>query len=241
MDFILLCQLCYYSLRTQPQSNQYTHLLHSATVQSPKVTYSGSRLSAHFIGIMVVTSGQFLLLPWRLPTATQSAPTSAGQRTLLSIGLDRSGGLLSCSLLPDDEWINITGTVLGWVSSVFYLGSRVHQIRKIAKRQGVQGLSWGQFLSAVMGNLTYSVSILLRRNDWAAAWQAFPWLLGSLGTLVCDLTILGQFFWYRKASIEESKTIHEILDYYFDDNAPPSPPMGHVRPAPRHGIHGILE
>jgi uncharacterized protein with PQ loop repeat len=84
---------------------------------------------------------------------------------------------------------------LGWISSVVYLNSRFPQILKNYRRGSVEGLSVVMFTCAVLGNATYGMGVLLKDSSWAAVKKAAPWLVGSLGTLFLDFTILFQF-WY---------------------------------------------
>ena len=84
------------------------------------------------------------------------------------------------------------GNWCGWISSVFYLFSRVSQIAKNMRRKSVVGLALGMFMTAVAANLTYGVSILLRIQSGEDFISKFPWLLGSLGTVSLDMTILLQ-------------------------------------------------
>lgn len=86
----------------------------------------------------------------------------------------------------------ILGNWCGWISSVFYLFSRISQIAKNMRRRSVVGLALGMFMTAVAANLTYGVSILLRVQSSEDFISKFPWLLGSLGTVSLDMTILLQ-------------------------------------------------
>lgn len=96
------------------------------------------------------------------------------------------------------------GTLLGWASAISYISSRTPQIVKNCKRKHTDGLSIQFFISAVLGNTTYGVSIFLKDYHWPYIWQQFPWLAGSLGILFFDFTVLGQFLAYdRKHKKEE--------------------------------------
>lgn len=57
--------------------------------------------------------------------------------------------------------VNI-GQGLGWVMTVTYLGARVPQIFKNARRGTTQGLSLFMFVLLVMGSITYVLSIFIR-------------------------------------------------------------------------------
>lgn len=53
-----------------------------------------------------------------------------------------------------------------WASSTLYLGSRVAQLRKNQQRQSAEGLSMGMVVCAMLANLSYGASILMRANSW---------------------------------------------------------------------------
>eukprot|EP00936_MAST-01D_sp_MAST-1D-sp1_P002698 g2698.t1 len=109
---------------------------------------------------------------------------------------------------PSTPWIHTLGMVLGWMSSVLYICSRMPQVYRNAVRKSVEGLSWMMFTSAVMGNVTYGTSILLRLRSGQDAVEKLPWLIGSLGTLAFDATILLQLRWYSKPHPPTGYTPH---------------------------------
>jgi uncharacterized protein with PQ loop repeat len=90
------------------------------------------------------------------------------------------------------------GCVLAWTCTTFYLVSRVPQIHKNYKRQSTQGLSLALFSFAASGNITYASSILVHPGHTRQTFmEALPYLSGSVGTLLLDLVIFGQFMYYR--------------------------------------------
>lgn len=90
------------------------------------------------------------------------------------------------------------GSILGWISAVGYTSSRLPQIIKNFKRKKTDGLSIQFFICAVLGNTTYALSIFLADTHWDWIWSQFPWLIGSIGLLPFDFTVLGQFLVYGK-------------------------------------------
>ncbi|KAF9996043.1 hypothetical protein BGZ79_010225 [Entomortierella chlamydospora] len=86
---------------------------------------------------------------------------------------------------PADQNIIILGRIFAWF-----------------KRKSVQGLSILMFFWAAMGNLTYSLSILNSADavnpDTRQKFlrEAVPYLLGSSGTLMFDVSIFGQWLYY---------------------------------------------
>ncbi|KAF9901693.1 hypothetical protein BX616_002177, partial [Lobosporangium transversale] len=103
---------------------------------------------------------------------------------------------------PPDQNIVQLGRIFAWVCTVFYLSSRMPQLWKNFKRKSVQGLSILMFFWAAMGNLSYTLSIL---NSSAAVnpetrrkflREAVPYVLGSSGTLMFDVSIFIQWLYY---------------------------------------------
>lgn len=108
------------------------------------------------------------------------------------------------------------GTVLSWMSSVLYLGSRLPQLYKNYRRKSTAGLSPQLFAAAFCGNLFYSSALLSNpcawssypphgehgwvgpngseRQQWVAA--AFPFWLGAAGVLALDASVGVQFALY---------------------------------------------
>ena len=86
----------------------------------------------------------------------------------------------------------LLGGVLGWASSVFYLGSRVSQICKNISRRSAEGLSLAILVCAICANITYGLGILLRTYSWHYLKASLPWILGSLGTVALDVCIFCQ-------------------------------------------------
>ena len=112
--------------------------------------------------------------------------------------------------------LEAAGTVLSWISTVLYLGSRLPQIYKNWKRQSTAGLSPGLFAAAFFGNLFYSTSIITNPNAWYSSgpygiggwagksgnirreWilSALPFWLGAAGVLGLDGAVGVQFMLY---------------------------------------------
>lgn len=93
----------------------------------------------------------------------------------------------------------IVGCVIGSVSSMFYLASRLPQIITNFRRRSTEGLALSLFLMVIVGNLTYGLSILLKNPDKGQSEANYiehhlPWLVGSLGVMTLDVIIIFQFF-----------------------------------------------
>ncbi len=110
--------------------------------------------------------------------------------------------------------LNLWGQIFGYGCALLYLGSRLPQILLNYHRKSTEGLSGLFFLFACLGNVTYFLSIFAYQpvchgpDDTCEPGEAraiygkymlvnASWLLGSIGCLFLDFTILLQFFLYR--------------------------------------------
>ena len=108
-------------------------------------------------------------------------------------GDDPGSDLPLCGSTNNPPWEVAFGRAVGYVSALFYLGSRVSQILKNKKRRSCEGLSVSMFATAAVANVLYGSAILVRaKYSPSALLESTPWLLGSLGTVALDSTILFQ-------------------------------------------------
>ena len=96
--------------------------------------------------------------------------------------------------------IDTLGQIFAWASLVCYLSSRLPQIIRNYQTKSVEGLSILLFIFAIIGNSTYSISIILKSTSPDILWNSFPYLLGSAGTLLFDCIIFIQYRYYRRAN-----------------------------------------
>ncbi|KIY71245.1 PQ-loop-domain-containing protein [Cylindrobasidium torrendii FP15055 ss-10] len=101
---------------------------------------------------------------------------------------------------PQDEKMSTklkwTVQILGWSSALLYLGARIPQIAKNVHTR-CEGLAPGLFFFAIFGNLTYALSICAKSTDVDYLVVNGSWLAGSTLTILLDIIVLGQFFYYR--------------------------------------------
>jgi len=95
------------------------------------------------------------------------------------------------------EW---KSQVFGWISAIFYLGSRIPQIVKNFSTK-CTGLSPVLFAFAIAGNTTYVASILVASMDREHLFVNAPWLAGSGLTVFLDIIVLSQFIYYRTTEL----------------------------------------
>ncbi|CAG8484652.1 6131_t:CDS:2 [Cetraspora pellucida] len=109
------------------------------------------------------------------------------------------------------------GRIFAWTCTVLYLTSRMPQIWKNYKRRSVEGLSIFMFVFAALGNFTYTVSIFsspLVRTNPTYLKESTPYILGSIGTLVFDLTIFLQwYYWKNRDDFELNKEAVDNVEY----------------------------
>mmetsp|Transcript_24488 Transcript_24488/g.68108 ORF Transcript_24488/g.68108 Transcript_24488/m.68108 type:complete len:344 (+) Transcript_24488:368-1399(+) len=102
----------------------------------------------------------------------------------------RTGRVLETSFSSDLQ--HDFGIAIGYISSVFYVKGRISQIWRNCARRTTEGLSALMFINAILGNVTYGVAIFMRLDSPVDLLNKMPWLIGSLGTVFLDVTILLQ-------------------------------------------------
>ncbi|TKA29171.1 hypothetical protein B0A50_03681 [Salinomyces thailandicus] len=129
--------------------------------------------------------------------------------------------------------LETAGTILSWMSTFLYLGSRLPQLFKNWQRKSTAGLSPLLFMAAFCGNLFYSSALLTNPCAWfdfgpyggggwvgaagsdRARWvgAALPFFLGAAGVLGLDWSVGVQFFLYGDSAakvlvLEEDQKWH---------------------------------
>ncbi|PPR01480.1 hypothetical protein CVT26_015103 [Gymnopilus dilepis] len=109
----------------------------------------------------------------------------------------------------------VLGRIFAWLCTTLYLTSRLPQIWKNYARKSVEGLSMYLFIFAFLGNSFYASSILLSPRRYLPPpasseyiRESIPYLLGSIGTLLFDITIVSQSFCYRHRHRRHSTSAH---------------------------------
>jgi len=96
----------------------------------------------------------------------------------------------------DSEVVEWKSQMLGWISAITYISSRVPQIIKNMQTK-CSGLSMALFVYALAANITYVASILTASRSKEHLIANASWLAGSGFTVFLDLIVLFQFFLYR--------------------------------------------
>ncbi|XP_057530250.1 uncharacterized protein LOC130808778 [Amaranthus tricolor] len=81
------------------------------------------------------------------------------------------------------------GQWLGWMMAAIYTGGRIPQIFWNMKRGSVEGLNPLMFVFALIANVAYVASILVRRPELKEIKANLPWLLDAVVCVVLDLFV----------------------------------------------------
>lgn len=138
---------------------------------------------------------------------------------------------------------NTLGQIFGGLCAVFYIGARIPQLYHNIRRGTTEGLDPLFFTFACMGNVTFIASILAlvphceqecgpgeeKRLYGKHVLINVPWLLGSSLTLLQDLFILGQAFYFdRKARLHaQSRSEQEGVPQQPTDDEGDGPSPSH--------------
>ncbi|KZT70136.1 hypothetical protein DAEQUDRAFT_668272 [Daedalea quercina L-15889] len=160
-----------------------------------------------------------------LPTYEEIRAVSPGAR-LYSADVDHnpvfertadSTHYAAAATQPEHSVEFIVGRISAWICTTLYLSSRLPQIWKNFVRKSVEGLSVYLFVFAFLGNFFYVASILTspklglpEPEATAFIKESIPYLLGSGGTLVFDITIVTQTFIYKPKTLRGRRTSRSL-------------------------------
>ncbi|XP_034027878.1 lysosomal amino acid transporter 1 homolog [Thalassophryne amazonica] len=173
-------------------------MLNASSCINSKLWYSlfSDRQILHVLGVACVLSftSTLVCLPGSSTQENTILPGFKG-RTLLSV--------TDAGPVKKFTSKEIIGFSIGSISSLLYLCSRVPQIYTNYKRKSTEGVSYFLFALVILGNITYGSSVLLKNPERGQSEASYvvhhlPWLIGSLGTFLLDLTISMQFIRYQR-------------------------------------------
>ncbi|NWX87572.1 LAAT1 protein, partial [Nothoprocta ornata] len=163
----------------------------------------GAPINAACVFVLLGTASAASLLGGEAGAAP--GPAAFRGRALLAAGTPESGN----TPFSRNE---IIGFIIGSLSSVLYLCSRLPQIYTNYKRKSTVGVSYWLFALVMLGNALYGASVLLKNPEPGQSPADYvlhhlPWLVGSLGVLSLDVIISCQFLAYRtgKAGAPEER------------------------------------
>ncbi|KAG5953411.1 hypothetical protein E4U53_005698 [Claviceps sorghi] len=128
------------------------------------------------------------------------------------------------------------GQFFGYLCAVFYIASRVPQLILNYRRKTTEGLSMLFFIFACLGNVTFVLSIFAYEPQCehthcepGEAGRVYgkymlvnlSWLAGALVTLLMDLIVFGQYFYYNRVDQDDPLQHPNHADLFFDGHMPP--------------------
>ncbi|XP_024023315.1 uncharacterized protein LOC21392512 isoform X2 [Morus notabilis] len=155
--------------------------------------------SAGYYGTFLAAS---VNLPLKSNSLTQVYMGVAARKLLL-----QSGG----------ENHTVYGQWLGWMMAAIYMGGRLPQIWLNIKRGSVEGLNPLMFIFALIANVTYVGSILVRSTEWERTKANMPWLLDAVVCVALDSFIILQYMYYRYWRRNRSSSSGEIYGDYYEE------------------------
>ncbi|ORX74421.1 hypothetical protein DL89DRAFT_319956 [Linderina pennispora] len=135
---------------------------------------------------------------------SRSALTMPAMFPIIAIILSLVSGTVS---LSKPVKIHPFSQAMGYISAVLFLGARIPQIIKNYRKKSCEGLSIGMFIFSILGNVSFTMSLMLYSLNSDYILANIPWILGSTGTLFFDLAIFLQFYWYH-GSIEPCESTY---------------------------------
>jgi len=194
-DTILIIQVLYYR-RYQPPQSETTEQTPLVASSSHVPASSNSRITRTQItwGIVLLLVVQFFTFVylWGIPARPPSGPFPPDE----DLPAYKATIHNETEIPPEFRWLP---ALMGWASAALYCGSRVPQIVKNFRKRSTEGLSFFMFGFSVLGNATYCLSIFIKSTNPQYLLVNLPWLVGSGGTLLFDLTIFIQFYTYHES------------------------------------------
>jgi uncharacterized protein with PQ loop repeat len=93
---------------------------------------------------------------------------------------------------------NLTGTIFGWAGGLIFTACRIPQLVKNMVDKQVADFSISYVILNILGNMTYAISVLMRRIDSDYLWKQAPFIVGSTGPMTCDMIFMLQRCLYPK-------------------------------------------
>ncbi|XP_010548371.1 PREDICTED: probable vacuolar amino acid transporter YPQ1 [Tarenaya hassleriana] len=116
---------------------------------------------------------------------------------------------------------SVVGQCLGWLMAAIYMGGRIPQIWLNIKRGSVEGLNPLMFVFALIANVTYVGSILVRTTKWDSIKANLPWLLDAVVCVALDLFIILQYIYYRHLRKKDQRLDQDNYGDYVEASKEP--------------------
>ncbi|RDX71375.1 hypothetical protein CR513_49292 [Mucuna pruriens] len=136
----------------------------------------------------------------------RSVPASYGTFLVASLNLPRQGNAFKDSylrfngrklLFQEHVMHSALGQWLGWLMAVIYMGGRLPQIL-------LNGLNPLMFIFALIANVAYVASILVRTTEWESIRANMPWLLDAIGCVALDLFYTNYRYLGKKTASDDA-------------------------------------
>ncbi|KAK6938767.1 PQ-loop repeat [Dillenia turbinata] len=130
--------------------------------------------------------------PWRIPRSVGYGSFLATSGTLpvqSKALLEASVAISGMKYMQELGSTNVFGEWLGWLMAFIYMGARLPQIWLNIKRGSVEGLNPLMFIFALVANITYVGSILVRSTEWEKIRANLPWLLDAIVCVGLDFFV----------------------------------------------------
>jgi uncharacterized protein with PQ loop repeat len=117
---------------------------------------------------------------------------------------------ITCVLLNIfiDKPYYIIGEAIGWITMSFYLIGRFPQIWLNYNRKSTEGLSVLMYIFTILGNATYIAVITV---DPLTIQSNIPWIVTGIISILLDIFILSQHYYYSKSSVSEDSVQDSVL------------------------------
>ncbi|EGV66238.1 hypothetical protein CANTEDRAFT_112782 [Yamadazyma tenuis ATCC 10573] len=220
LNDITLCTQYYYYNSVYPKHHGGVYTpLEIAPEAFDSASIHADDNSVHVRHHAVIDSNSSSLSPSGKYDSTGSSPVQKTIVTASLVGIANSLPILT--VRADDTSVGIRGESLGiflaWCCTVVYIASRCPQLLKNYQRKSVDGINSILFGAALLGNLTYTFSILTScefvngDNKSIFFMKELPYILGSAGTCIFDFLYFYQRRLYRNAGKE---TIQMRMDNF---------------------------
>lgn len=116
----------------------------------------------------------------------------------------------------------LIGTIMGWIGSCIFIASRLPQLISNQKNKDPGGLTPIFFVITIFANGTTVISILLRSIEPQFLWDQLPFAIGAAIPMICDITMLIQFFAFGGLRrMKDNKATEEVEEEDSEERADP--------------------
>lgn len=214
IDVVLIAQFMRYKEQSpdvlivhgyDPYADEDTHDNSNHVINKPRTKSMVENIYMKLGSVLSTTSlaGRSSAAPVAFTPPSTTIPASLNSSSLYYRSIIASLPLVVA--VQERDWATSAGYLIAYFSMCMYLTSRVPQIYHNYQRKSTTGISMLLFIFALMGNLTYILSIVLspqcigkNADTLNFLVKEASYILGALGTIIFDFVILGQWHWYQR-------------------------------------------